>query len=95
MKRPYFSPSARRDLNEIIEYIARDKPGAAARHTDRLEDACRTLADNSDIGTPRDDLILNLRCFSVGNYVIYFRPTPDGIDVVRVLHGSRDETQLF
>ena len=31
MSRPYFSPSSRRDLADILELIARDKPGAALR----------------------------------------------------------------
>jgi toxin ParE1/3/4 len=28
-------------------------------------------------------------------YLIFYRPTDDGIDVVRVLHGSRDIESLF
>jgi plasmid stabilization system protein ParE len=28
--------------------------------------------------------------FAIGNYVIFYLPTQDGIDVVRVLHGARD-----
>jgi len=95
MSRPYFSPSARRDLLEILEYIARDKPGAALRHVERLEESCRTLAKNSQLGTVRDDLLPNLRDWPVGKYVIFFRPADDGIEVVRVVHGARDYGKLF
>jgi plasmid stabilization system protein ParE len=35
------------------------------------------------------------RSFSVGSYVIFFRPTTDGIMVARVLHGSRDHYSVL
>jgi toxin ParE1/3/4 len=30
------------------------------------------------------------RSFSVGNYVVFFRPIKNGIEVARIVHGSRD-----
>jgi toxin ParE1/3/4 len=95
MKRPYFSPSSLQDLQDILEYIARDNPGAALRHVKRLEDACWMLAKNLEMGTAFDDLLPGLRAWPVGNYVIFFRSTTDGIDVVRVVHGARDYGMLF
>jgi len=35
-------------------------------------------------------LLPNLRCLPVGNYLIFYLPLPDGIEVVRVLPGMRD-----
>ena len=35
------------------------------------------------------------RSFSVGNYVIYYAPAPDGILIARVLHGARDHNSLL
>jgi toxin ParE1/3/4 len=32
----------------------------------------------------------NLRSFAVQNYVIFYVTVPEGIDVVRVIHGRRD-----
>jgi hypothetical protein len=40
MNRPYFSPISRQDLRDILEHIAKDKPGAALSHVERLEEAC-------------------------------------------------------
>lgn len=31
-----------------------------------------------------------LRSSPVGNYLIFYRPLPDGIEILRVLHGARD-----
>ena len=95
MSRPFFSPSSRRDLQEILEYIAKDKPGAALHHVERLEEACWTLARSPFLGTARDELLPFLRSYTVGNYVIFYRPADDGVDVVRVVHGARDMGKLF
>jgi toxin ParE1/3/4 len=95
MSRPFFSPSSKRDLREILEFIAHDKPGAALRHVERLEEACRMLAKNSMLGASREDLLPGLREWAIGKYVIFYRLTSDGIDVVRVVHGSRDFDKLF
>jgi toxin ParE1/3/4 len=95
MNRAYFSASARSDLLEILEYIGLDKPGAAVSQVEKLEAACSMLARNPYSGTSRDDLLPNLRAFSLGNYVVFFRACADGIEVVRVVHGSRDYRKLF
>ncbi|MCI0334122.1 MAG: type II toxin-antitoxin system RelE/ParE family toxin [Planctomycetes bacterium] len=75
--------------------MAHDKPGAALRHVERLEEACWMLAKNPQSGAARDDLIPNLRAWSVGKYVIFFRAADDGIEVVRVVHRARDYGKLF
>ena len=31
----------------------------------------------------------------VGNYLIFYFPLENGIDIIRVLHGSRDMERLF
>lgn len=95
MKRPSFSPSARNDLDEIVEYIAQHNADAARRLVEQIEEACRTLARHSGIGTRRDELQTGLRVFPVRKYVICYRPTEDGIDVIRIVHGARDFDRLF
>ncbi len=95
MSRAFFSPSARRDLLDILEFIARDKPGAALRHVERLEDACQVLAKNPQLGTARDDLVPQMRVWSLGRHAIFFRPTDGGIEIVRVVDGARDFVSLF
>ena len=85
-----FTEPAKQDLREIAAYIRRDNPAAARRTVARLREVCRTtLVMFPAGGTQRDDLSPGLRCFSVGNYLIYFRGR-DPIVIVRVLHGARD-----
>jgi toxin ParE1/3/4 len=36
-----------------------------------------------------------LRAWPVASYVIYYRPTDEGIEVYRVLHGARKAEELL
>ena len=47
------------------------------------------------MGRTRNDLATGLRSFPVGNYVILYRPLENGVEVVRVVHGSRDIEDMF
>lgn len=95
MSEPFFSPTARQDLLDILEHIARDKPGAATAFVDRLERECWFLAANPLVGTLREDLVAELRLWTVENHVICFQPTNVGVEIVRVLHGARDLAAIF
>lgn len=85
------SLDAEDDVYSISNYIAEDNPVAAMKLVKRLEDACQMLADNPGLGEERVGFgVPGCKSFTVGNYVIFFRPTKSGIDVSRILHGSRD-----
>lgn len=81
---------AREQLEDIWLYIARDDDAAADRFLDRVEAALFDLADRPMMGRARPELGPELRSLVVGNYVLFYRPQPDGILLVAVVHGSRD-----
>lgn len=81
---------AENDLLEIWSYIAKDNVAAADRVLDRLDDRSRLLADSPGLGVRRDDLEPGVRSFRVGSYLVLYRETENGIEVVRYLHGRRD-----
>jgi toxin ParE1/3/4 len=83
-------PEAECDLEEIWWYIAQDSPNNANRFLDRIQESCLALANFPLLGTSRDELMADLRCQPVGSYLIFYFPLKDGIDIIRVLHGSRD-----
>ena len=95
MSRWQFTPQASQDLYDIADYIARQSPRAAAQLVDTIQQKCQFLADFPDSGTSCAELADQLRSFAVGNYVIYYRPVGDRIDIIRVLHGARDISKLF
>jgi len=88
-------PEAENDLDEIWLYIAQDSPTNADRFLDRIQERCWALADFPKMGVSRDELRAGLRSQSIGNYLIFYFPLEDGVDIVRVLHGSRDIENLF
>lgn len=88
-------PEAESDLDEIWWYIAQDNPHNADRLLDRIQERCLALADFPQMGTSRDDLKAGLRSHPVGNYLIFYFPLTDGIDIVRVLYGARDVESLL
>jgi toxin ParE1/3/4 len=81
---------AAQDLISIGEFIAAHDLRAADRLLNRIDATCRLLAQQPELGTLREDLALKLRFFPVDNYLIFYRPIPEGIEVIRVLHGARD-----
>ncbi len=90
MKQFRISSQAQIDLDEIWLFIAEDNPDAADRFHDMLLSKFLSLAEQPSIGRSRDNLQPNVRGFSVGNYVIFYRDTSEHIEIVRILHGARD-----
>lgn len=88
-------PLAELDLLDIWNYIADDSPDRADDFLDRIESKLITLAQNSGLGRKRPDLLPDLRSFPIDNYVVFYQQIEDGIDVIRLLHGSRDIEEVF
>jgi toxin ParE1/3/4 len=78
------------DLADIWAFIAED----SVRHADRfavlIDGHCQALARRPNLGRSRPELAPELRSFPVGQYVIFYVPLPQGVEIVRVLHGARD-----
>lgn len=88
-------PHAEEDILEIWAYIAEDTIVEADRWVDRLDTKLALWATQPLMGTERDELAPGIRSLAFGRYVVFFAPMPDGIDVIRVLHGSRDIDSTF
>lgn len=95
MTRATRRPQAEADVLEIWYYIAEDSIVEADRWVDRLDEKLALWATQPAMGRAREDLAPRLRSLAFGRYVVSFEPLPDGIDVVRVLHGSRDIDATF
>jgi toxin ParE1/3/4 len=95
MPRIIRAPAAEADAAEIWAYIAEDDAQAADRLLDRLDRMLRIISTQPQLGKAVDELVPNLRFVPVGNYLIFYRPLEDGIEIVRMLHGARDITAEF
>jgi toxin ParE1/3/4 len=97
MGRVYRRATARRDLVEHFVYLAENADAdTAERFLDSARSSFESLAEQPMIGAPiqaRSPALAGMRKWPVRDfrsYLIFYLPRPDGMSVVRVLHGSRD-----
>ncbi len=98
MRRLQFTDDADRNLIEIALHIATESQSreVALGFTERLRAKCRHLASlPGQLGTARPDLRADIRSTPCQGYVIFFRYRDDVLEVVNVLHGSRDVIGYF
>ena len=97
MKRFRLAPEARQDIKEIWSFIARDSVEAAGRVRQEIRDDCRRLAQHPYIGHKRDDLRTreDVRFWQVYSYLIIYRPSKGPLEILRVLHSSRDIERIL
>ena len=80
------------DLQEIYRYTRRTwGRDQAVRYLHGLEQRFIALAGNPLVDIAREDLHPEgLRSVVHGSHVIFYQPQPDGVLIVRVLHGRQD-----
>lgn len=89
------SPLAEEDLEEIWSFVAERDVEAADRLIDEITGRFDHLLAYPEAGRARHELLVNLRSLPVKRYVIFYQPTDDGVEIFRVLHGSRDVQSEF
>lgn len=96
----HYSVEARRDLDEIWDYIEADlcNPTAAQRMVNRIMDAVDQLASFSDLGAPLSsitDTDTSYRYLVTGNYMTFYRVFGNDVYVDRILYGRRDYLRIL
>jgi toxin ParE1/3/4 len=86
---------ARRDIDEIWDFIARDNANAATRFTVQLGEKLGLLARTPLMGRSAESLGQGFRRLAVGNYLVLYRTAENHIDILQVLHGARDIEALL
>ena len=89
------SAAARSDLDDVWFYIAQDNVEEADKCIQFIVAKFPKLEAWPEIGRQREELSSRLRSLVAGQYVIFYRPMENGIEIVRVLHGARDLPPLF
>ncbi|MBR8835142.1 MAG: type II toxin-antitoxin system RelE/ParE family toxin [Stigonema ocellatum SAG 48.90 = DSM 106950] len=95
MNRYKISQLAEQDLEDIWIYVAQNNQIAASKEIAKILNRLPMLAEFPDIGQMRDDLRVKLRSFPVKPYIVFYIKLDDGIEVVRILHQSRDIERQF
>lgn len=87
--------AAEQDLQEILDYVSQQNSAAASKLIKEIVGKFAILRDHPYSGTEQDRLLINLRSFVVSNYFIFYQPFDDRVEILRVLHSSRDIESLF
>ena len=96
MARVIVRAQAELDVDEIAARIAENNLDAALRFLRAVENAYELLAAWPRIGTrriARNPSLCGLRSYPIRrfrNYLIFYLPFEDGVEIVRVIHGARD-----
>ena len=84
--------TAQRDLVEILEYIKKDRPGAASGLMDKFDKSIAHLATNPELGIiPKDERLkrLGYRVLVVDKYLVFYVLKPKTVQIRRAIHGAR------
>jgi toxin ParE1/3/4 len=101
MKRIVKKAAALRDLDELATFIGQDSPQAALRFLEAAEKEFKSLARMPGLGSSWESnhpQCAGLRMWPIpdfANHLIFYRETRKGIEVIRVLHASRDIESIF
>jgi toxin ParE1/3/4 len=96
MARVIWSREARRQLKEIIAWIAKDAPGVAIKWARKLSRSTDILKTLPDIGSPVEEFPgEDLRELIVGPFRIIYRHVSGVCRVKMVIRGQRDLRRHF
>jgi len=90
VRRRIILPEADHDLDSIWFFIATNNPRAADTMINRLTEAFDMLLTMPLAGRVRHEFGEDLRSFPLGSYIIFYKATARGIEVVRVMSGRQD-----
>ena len=96
MTRFHVSTDASRDLDAIFLYWA-ERVGlkVADRLIDGITERFWLLGEHPEAGRPADEVAAGVRCFPAGKYLVYYRKTRRGTEILHIFHGSRERGRPF
>ena len=95
-----YSAQARKDLDEIWDYIVADlgNPIAAEKTVNRIMDDIDRLAAFPEMGAMLRNvthMVTDYRYIVSGNYMAFYRTYDNTVYVVRILYGRRDYMRVL
>jgi plasmid stabilization system protein ParE len=89
-----FTRRAARDLNSIFNYIAQDRPGAAARVVARIEEFVGVLADVPGVGQVVSSSGAQACVLPDLPYRVFYRVVREELQVLQIRHARRRPLNL-
>lgn len=98
MNQAIFSPKARQDILQAIDWISKDNPVAAQAFRNALQRAAQNLGTYPFAGRKRADLVhYPCRFLAIIGfpYLLVYDPIPVPPLVLRMLHSARDLPEIL
>jgi Plasmid stabilization system protein len=95
MSRYLITLPAKQDLREINNYLTRFSPIAVRQINEKIKQQFKRLADFPNMGQSCNQLSEGLRRFPIEDYLIFYRPISNGVEIVRVVSGYRHIESVF
>ncbi|MDP3410835.1 type II toxin-antitoxin system RelE/ParE family toxin [Bosea sp. (in: a-proteobacteria)] len=89
-----WSQQANDDLQSIWLWIARDSVGAAEAFLDRMIERIDILEQFPEAGPNRDEIGVGARALVAERWLVLYRVSADGVQIVRIVDGARDLSKL-
>lgn len=91
MKRFILRRRASADLMDVSAFSEREWGRSQANvYLRRIQQAIENLAETPDMGPACDEIKRDHLRFPVGSHVVFYRKTAHRIEIVRILHQSKD-----
>ncbi|MEE4244447.1 MAG: type II toxin-antitoxin system RelE/ParE family toxin [Kangiellaceae bacterium] len=85
------SPTAKTDLKEIYQYGLRQWGQAQSEsYLESIKEQFWALTKQPLIGIDRCELLLGVRSLPIESHALFYRVTPETVEIIRVLHGRQD-----
>ncbi|MFY0637236.1 type II toxin-antitoxin system RelE/ParE family toxin [Maricaulis maris] len=85
------TPRAVADIKAIARYTTKNWGHAQCQSYLRsLDDRIRWLAEHPPSGRARNDIADNSRSYRHNAHIVFYRISPNGMDVLAVVHGAMD-----
>ena len=102
MRKVHLSPQADQDIDKQFAYLAKQASiDVALRLLEATQEAFQTLEQMPEMGVKRDfrnPALKGVRMWPIKgfqHYLVFYRPTDKGIEVIRILHTARDIRALL
>ena len=85
------APAAKIDLKEIYQYGLRQWGKTQSKnYLESIKGQFWALTEQPLIGIDRSELLPNARSLSLESHTLFYRVTPNTVEIIRVLHGRQD-----
>ena len=90
-----FTPLVVSDLEDILNYIAQQRPLTAVEVIRRRREKCEKLAAHPGMGQSRPEFPGDYRSVPIERWIIFDRVLEHTVEVHRILDGARDIDSLM